>query len=221
MIFLPSRVRLSPAKKTWSTDLRRRLASTFALRQGIHELLVTVIGGANTAQLDVASGEVLTHYPSVCRATNARSIWEITEAVLMKRSTTCKPARVWPILFAFALGAFGTLGPAALALRALPTTLRPARASRTSSRPPGFSFEVWTNIAGASVSDLTENPRYQTNALDIRALATAADTRTVFADDSHETYGGRLSGFLVPKESGSYELFLRSDAASQLLSESG
>ncbi len=81
----------------------------------------------------------------------------------------------------------------------------------------GLLFEVWNNITGTAVNLLTDDPRYQTNAApDFRALATAADTRTVYSDDAHDNYGGRLSGLLAPTESGNYEFFLRSDDASQL-----
>lgn len=80
----------------------------------------------------------------------------------------------------------------------------------------GLLFEAWNGITGTAITLLTDDQRYIDNQPDVRALATAADTRTVYADDSHENYGGRLSGLLVPKESGSYEFFLRSDDASQL-----
>lgn len=80
----------------------------------------------------------------------------------------------------------------------------------------GLLFEAWNNIGGTSVSLLTDDERYINNTPDFRALATALDTRTVYGNDSHENYGGRLSGHLIPKESGSYEFFLRSDDGSEL-----
>ncbi|MHC1767900.1 MAG: hypothetical protein AB9869_27115 [Verrucomicrobiia bacterium] len=81
---------------------------------------------------------------------------------------------------------------------------------------PGLLFEAWYEIPGTAVNLLTQHPRYIANTPDFRALATSADTRTVFPDDSNDNYGGRLSGFLVPAVSGTYEFFLRSDSASQL-----
>jgi hypothetical protein len=77
-------------------------------------------------------------------------------------------------------------------------------------------MEVWRNIGTTAVITLTEDERYINNTPDFRALATAADTRAVFAADGNENYGGRLSGLLVPKQSGNYEFFLRSDDASEL-----
>jgi len=80
----------------------------------------------------------------------------------------------------------------------------------------GLTFEAWFNIPNAVISALTDDPRFQTNAPDFRALTTSFDTRPVFSTDAHENYGGRLSGLLVPKDTGDYTFFLRSDDASQL-----
>lgn len=42
------------------------------------------------------------------------------------------------------------------------------------------------------------------------------DTRTVYPNDSHDNFGARISGVIIPLVSGDYEFFLRSDDASQL-----
>ncbi|MFO1501584.1 MAG: PA14 domain-containing protein [Verrucomicrobiota bacterium] len=81
---------------------------------------------------------------------------------------------------------------------------------------PGLTFEAWLNIDGTPVSNLTDNDRYIANTPDVKGVANGANTRSVFYDDSHDNYGGRLSGLLTPTESGDYEFFLRSDDASQL-----
>ena len=80
----------------------------------------------------------------------------------------------------------------------------------------GFlTFEAWTDIAGTPVDNLISDAKYAGPA-DIVAYAGSFDTRTVFGNDSHENYGGRLSGFFTPDQSGAFEFFLRSDDASQL-----
>jgi hypothetical protein len=81
---------------------------------------------------------------------------------------------------------------------------------------PGLLFEVWNDLNPPDIETLLADPRFQSDSPDFRALATAADTRTVYPDDSHDNYGGRLSGFLVPADSAKYELFLRSDGPSRL-----
>ncbi|HVY70862.1 MAG TPA: PA14 domain-containing protein, partial [Verrucomicrobiae bacterium] len=47
------------------------------------------------------------------------------------------------------------------------------------------------------------------------SYAAGLNTRPVFPDDSHEQYGGRLTGWLTPAVTGDYEFFLSSDDASQ------
>ncbi|MBN9692384.1 MAG: hypothetical protein J0M24_19215 [Verrucomicrobia bacterium] len=42
------------------------------------------------------------------------------------------------------------------------------------------------------------------------------DTRTFFADDSHENYFAQMSGFITPTESGDYYFFVSSDDASRV-----
>jgi hypothetical protein len=81
---------------------------------------------------------------------------------------------------------------------------------------PGFlKFEVYTNLTGTAVSDLVLADSYP-NSPARTFYMPSFDTRTVYTDDSHDNFGGRLTGFLTPSESGDYELFLRSDEASQL-----
>lgn len=81
---------------------------------------------------------------------------------------------------------------------------------------PGFlKFEAWNNISGTAVQGLLDDPRYPASP-DYVSYTSSADTRPVYPDDSHENYGGKLSGYIVPTESGSYNFFLRSDDASAL-----
>jgi hypothetical protein len=81
---------------------------------------------------------------------------------------------------------------------------------------PGFlKFEVYTNIAGTAVADLTASPDYPGSPGRVFYMP-SFDTRTVYPNDSHENYGGRLSGFITPTETADYLFFLRSDDASEL-----
>jgi hypothetical protein len=81
---------------------------------------------------------------------------------------------------------------------------------------PGFlKFEVYTNIPGTAVIDLVAAPVYPDSPSRV-FYPSSFDTRIIYQDDSHENFGGRLSGFITPTESGDYEFFVRSDDSSQL-----
>ncbi|MBI2948303.1 MAG: Ig-like domain-containing protein [Verrucomicrobia bacterium] len=87
-------------------------------------------------------------------------------------------------------------------------------------KPPvlttGFlKFEAYNGITGNPVQNLLDDPKYPATPDEV-TWATAFDSRTVYPNDSHEAYGARLSGFVIPTESAQYEFFLRSDDASQL-----
>ncbi|MCK6498743.1 MAG: PA14 domain-containing protein, partial [Nitrospira sp.] len=79
----------------------------------------------------------------------------------------------------------------------------------------GMKFQAYLNIAGSAIQGLLDDPRYPASP-DIVGYATSFTSRGVFTDSSHENYGGRISGWLVPTETAQYEFFLRSDDASQL-----
>src|SRR5687768_1862290 len=104
-----------------------------------------------------------------------------------------------------------------LALAALiPVTLSTAFAQTAPILVPSFlKFEVYTNIMGVAVTDLTGSPSYPVSPARTFYMP-SFDTRTVYPDDSHNDYGARLSGFVTPTETAEYEFFLRSDDASQL-----
>ena len=88
--------------------------------------------------------------------------------------------------------------------------------AQTPIHVPGFlKFEVYTNIPGTAVADLTGSASYPGSPGRVFYMP-SFDTRTVYRDDTHDNYGGRLSGFVTATESGEYEFFLRSDDASQL-----
>jgi hypothetical protein len=81
--------------------------------------------------------------------------------------------------------------------------------------PSFLKFEVYTNIPGTTVADLTASPTFPDSPGRVFYMP-SFDTRTVYRDDSHDNYGGRISGFITPTETADYEFFLRSDDASQL-----
>ncbi len=82
---------------------------------------------------------------------------------------------------------------------------------------PGFlKFEAFNSITGTAVQGLLDDAKYTGNKPDEVLYLTSFDTRTVYPTDIHENYGGRITGFVTPVQSGDYEFFLRSDDASQL-----
>lgn len=79
----------------------------------------------------------------------------------------------------------------------------------------GLKFEVYRGISGTPVQNLLDSPRYPDQP-DFVGYLGAFDTRTVFRDDANNNYGARISGWIIPPQSGEYEFFVRSDDASQL-----
>lgn len=78
-----------------------------------------------------------------------------------------------------------------------------------------LKFEAYSAIIGTPVDNLISDPKYP-NSPDEIGYVTSFDTRTIYPTDAHENYGASISGWLVPTETAQYELFLRSDDASQL-----
>ena len=81
---------------------------------------------------------------------------------------------------------------------------------------PGLiKLEAYTNILTTTIESLTSDPSYPASPGEVLYL-TAFDTRTGYPTDVHENYGGRITGYVTPTQSGEYEFFLRSDDAGQL-----
>jgi hypothetical protein len=81
---------------------------------------------------------------------------------------------------------------------------------------PGLlKFSIYTNIAGANVTDLTASPSYPASPGEVRYLR-SFNTRDAAPNDVLQNFGGRIEGFLTPLQSGDYHFFLRSDSGSQL-----
>jgi Leucine-rich repeat (LRR) protein/alpha-tubulin suppressor-like RCC1 family protein len=78
-------------------------------------------------------------------------------------------------------------------------------------------YDYFAGISGNLSPDtsLLVDPRYPDSPT-ATYYATAFDSRTVFQDDSHESYGAHLTGFFIPPVSGNYIFYLRSDDTSRL-----
>lgn len=77
-------------------------------------------------------------------------------------------------------------------------------------------WETWFNIGGTPVANLTGNDRFIADTPDERGIATGLNTRLFYPNDSHENYGGRLAGWIIPQDSGDYDFFISSDDASAM-----
>jgi hypothetical protein len=81
-------------------------------------------------------------------------------------------------------------------------------------------FEHYDKLGGAGDGDITTalaDPRVVAGTpTTLGSLVGSFNTRTFFADDSHESYLARITGFITPTVSGDYDFFLRSDDAGRL-----
>ena len=82
--------------------------------------------------------------------------------------------------------------------------------------PGGLKFETYQGIAGTAISGLLNSPKYP-DSPDLIAYVSQMTSRLIYTDaNAVDNYGGRLSGWLVPKETAEYEFFVRSDDGGQL-----
>jgi hypothetical protein len=79
-----------------------------------------------------------------------------------------------------------------------------------------FEYYFGTGIGGTAVDDLLNSTNYA-GLPDMTAFISALNTRLIFPDDSHENYGAKVSGFIVPTETADYRFFISSDDASRML----
>jgi hypothetical protein len=81
---------------------------------------------------------------------------------------------------------------------------------------PGFlNFAVYDTGGGNDVAILTTHPSFPNSPRE-RLFLTAFDSRTAYPDDSHEAYGGRITGLFIPPVSGNWIFYLRSDDGGEL-----
>ena len=77
--------------------------------------------------------------------------------------------------------------------------------------PGGLRREVWNGISGGNVSDLTSQTDYP-QLPDVTQTVTSAET----PENSGDSYGERLSGWLIPPTTGQYRFYIASDDSSEL-----
>ncbi|MBK1882373.1 cadherin domain-containing protein [Luteolibacter pohnpeiensis] len=77
---------------------------------------------------------------------------------------------------------------------------------------PSVKREIWTNVTGESISDLTPNSTYKTANPDSRGILTSLEGPVNFS----ENFGERLSTVLTAPESGYFKFWISSDGASEL-----
>ncbi len=83
----------------------------------------------------------------------------------------------------------------------------------------GFLVELWTNIQGANIIDLTGQAKYLANQPDIiwytNRFAIGGTATSFSADSTRDNYGGRVSGYLIQTNTGYYRFYLGADDAAQ------
>jgi hypothetical protein len=83
-----------------------------------------------------------------------------------------------------------------------------------------LTFEHYDKLPGAAEADLLagmQDPRVLASTpTTLGFLAGRFDSRTFFADDTHEEYLAKITGWITPEVTGEYYFFLRSDDASRL-----
>ena len=80
-----------------------------------------------------------------------------------------------------------------------------------------IDYQLWFDIGGTAVTDLTGNPRYPDDP-SVTGTITVLDSGTDLGDN----YGGRAIGYLVPETSGDYTFWIAADDGCELwLSTSG
>ena len=77
-----------------------------------------------------------------------------------------------------------------------------------------LTMAVWDNLGGTAVANLTDDARYQAGTPD-RNLIIAGNFDSTPAYQA-DNYGAQVDGFLIPKQSGSYNFYISSDDASEL-----
>jgi hypothetical protein len=81
----------------------------------------------------------------------------------------------------------------------------------------GFLVELWTNIVGTAISDLTGTPKFAANLPDLVYYTNIFGAGAFAANSGLENYGARVSGYFIPTNTGLYRFYLRSDDSAQFL----
>ena len=78
--------------------------------------------------------------------------------------------------------------------------------------------ELFTNMTGTAIADLSGNGRFANNIVDSLGTLRSFQWTSVppFTGNGMENYGLRISGYFIPPSNGVYRFYIRSDDASQL-----
>ncbi len=77
---------------------------------------------------------------------------------------------------------------------------------------PSLKREVWTGITGTAVSNLTSSTAFVNGKPNARGALTTFESANGYGDN----FGERVTGFLIPPETGNYKFWIASDATSEL-----
>jgi hypothetical protein len=80
----------------------------------------------------------------------------------------------------------------------------------------GILVELFTNITGTAIADLTGSQKFADNLPDVVYYTNRFIVGTTNANSNLDNYGARVTAYYVPTNTGWYRFYLRSDDASQL-----
>ncbi|HMJ91586.1 MAG TPA: PA14 domain-containing protein, partial [Candidatus Acidoferrum sp.] len=78
-----------------------------------------------------------------------------------------------------------------------------------------FMVEVWTNIGGSTIIDLTGQPKFLGNQPDLIWYTNQFGYGLYNSDSGLDNFGARISGYFVPTNTGYFRFYMRSDDQSQ------
>jgi hypothetical protein len=76
--------------------------------------------------------------------------------------------------------------------------------------------ELFTNLVGSSVAELTATPKFMLNLPDVIYYTNNFGVGLLGGNSNLENYGARITGFFVPTNTGLYRFYIRSDDGAQL-----
>jgi len=79
----------------------------------------------------------------------------------------------------------------------------------------GYLVELFTNIVGGTIGELAGAPKFAANLPDVVYYTNVFGIGPFNANSGMDNYGGRISGYFVPTNTGYYRFYARSDDSSQ------
>jgi hypothetical protein len=77
-------------------------------------------------------------------------------------------------------------------------------------------FDVYSGLGSANTLDTFTNAPIYPDSPSVSTHISAANSRLFYPDDSHEGYGGRISGYFVPQITGNYTFYISADDDAEL-----